>query len=78
MNIDSLLVILLVWSVAGTLAALAFGKAMRVIGTASYKEELLPPGADNVRYFRRNIRKAGARRVTVARFRNGTMKRAGG
>jgi hypothetical protein len=78
MSIDTLLVILLVWSVAGTLAALAFGKAMRVIGTASYKEELLPPGADNVRYFRRNRRKADAKRVTVARIHNGTMKRTVG
>ena len=78
MNIDTLLVILLVWSVAGILAAFAFGKAMRVIGTAPYKEELLPPAADNVKYFRRKRRKAGAKRVTVARIHNGTVKRVVG
>jgi hypothetical protein len=78
MSIDTLLVILLVWTVAGTLAAFAFGKAMRVIGTAPYQEELLPTTADNVRYFRRNRRKAGAKRVTVARMHNGTMKQAVG
>jgi hypothetical protein len=78
MSIDTLLVILLVWSVAGILAAFAFGKAMRVIGTAPYKEEFSLPAADNVRHFRRNRRKAGSKRVTVARIRNGTMKRAVG
>jgi hypothetical protein len=78
MSINTLLVILLVWSVAGMLAAFAFGKAMRVIGTAPHKEKLLSPAADNVRYFRRNRRKAGIKRVTVARTRNGTMKRAVG
>lgn len=78
MSIDTLLVILLVWSVAGILAALAFGKALRVIGTAPYKGKLLPSAADNVRYFRRKRRKAGAKQVTVARIHDGTMKRAVG
>jgi hypothetical protein len=78
MSINTLLVILLVWSVAGILAAFAFGKAMRVIGTAAHEEKLLPPAADNVRYFRSNRRKAGTKRVIVARTHNGTMKRAVG
>ena len=78
MSIDTLLVILLVWSVAGILAAFAFGKAMRVIETSPHKEELRPTAADNVRYFRRTRRKAGAKRVTVARMHTGTMKQAVG
>ena len=78
MSTDTLLVILLVWSVAGILAAIAFGKAMRVIETAPHKEELLPAAADNVRYYRSNKRKAGAERVAIARMRNGTMKQATG
>ncbi len=76
MSIDTLLVILLVWAVAGILAALAFGKAMQRIGAASHEEELLLNAADNVRYFQRYRRKAGAKRVTVARKHNDNMKQA--
>jgi len=78
MNIDTLLVILLGWSVAGILAALAFGKAMRVIETAPYHQERLPTAAGNVSYLRTNKRKAAAKRGTVARMPNGTKKQAVG
>lgn len=78
MSINTLLVILLVWAVAGILAALAYGKAMQVIGTASYEEELLSTAADNVKYFQRYKRKAGAKRVTVARRHNNNTKQAVG
>ncbi|MCR4301439.1 MAG: hypothetical protein NUV51_07495 [Sulfuricaulis sp.] len=78
MSVETLLVILLIWTVAGTLAAFAFGKAMRAMGAASYDEELLPTAPDNVRYFQRHTRKAGAKRVTVARTHNSAMKQAVG
>ena len=78
MSTDTLLVILLVWSVAEIMAAIAFGKAIRIIETAPQKAEPLPAAAGNVRYFRRNRRKTSTARVAVARMRNGTMKQATG
>ncbi|MDH3310258.1 MAG: hypothetical protein OEM48_08600 [Gammaproteobacteria bacterium] len=76
MGINTLLVILLVWAVAGILAAFAFGKAMRLIESSPHNEELLPTAADNVRYFRRNKRKTVAKRVTVAQRTNDNIKQA--
>ncbi|HEU5337755.1 MAG TPA: hypothetical protein VFU39_00575 [Sulfuricaulis sp.] len=76
MGINTLLVILLVWAVAGILAAFAFGKAMQLIESSPYNEDLLPTAADNVRYFRRNKRKTVAKRVTVAQRTNDNIKQA--
>ncbi|HEY5682166.1 MAG TPA: hypothetical protein VIR61_00635 [Sulfuricaulis sp.] len=76
MGINTLLVILLVWAVAGILAALAFGKAMRLIETSPYNEEFLPTAANNVKEFRKYKGKAGAKRVTVAQKTNDNIKQA--
>jgi hypothetical protein len=76
MSIETILVILLLWTVVGTLAAFAFGKAMRVIGNAPSNEELLPSAADNVRYLQRNTRKASAKRVSDVLSHYGIAKQA--
>lgn len=52
MNADTLLVILLVWSAAGLLAAIAFGKMIRE--TSPDEEEKLAASTGTVKYFRRN------------------------
>lgn len=55
MNADTLLAILLVWSVAGLLAAIAFGKAIRE--TSPDEEQKLAASTGTVKYFRRNTDK---------------------
>jgi hypothetical protein len=45
MSLDTLVVILLVWTVAGLMAAILFGKAIRE-SNSSYDEEPLPASAD--------------------------------
>lgn len=52
MSADTLLIILLVWSVAGLLAAIAFGKAIQ--GSSPEEDEGLAPSASTVKYIRRN------------------------
>lgn len=75
MSIDTLLVILLVWSVAGLLAAIAFGKAIQI--TSPDEEESLASFTGTVEYIRRNkdkVRDASAR-VSDSRY---GAKRASG
>ncbi len=52
MSTETLLVILLVWSVAGLLAAIAFGKAIQE--TSADEEEGLASSAGTVKYLRKN------------------------
>ena len=56
MSTDTLLVILLVWSVAGLLAAIAFGKTIRE--TSPDEDEGLASSAGTIKYIRRNKEKA--------------------
>ena len=53
MGIDTLLVILLVWSVAGVLAAIAFGKAIHL--SAPEDEESLVSSAGTIKYLHQRI-----------------------
>ena len=74
MGIDTLLVILLVWSVAGVLAAIAFGKAIHL--SSSEDEEILVSSAGTIKYLRQRI--DGSRNTDPADSRSHqvTSKRA--
>jgi len=76
MNTEVILAVLLVWSVAGFIAALAFGKAIRAI--ESTDEQLFRGTGGNVTYFRKKHRHAANQRSHTARKRDGTVKRAAG
>ena len=76
MSIETLLVILLVWAVAGLLTAIAFGKAVQT-GDMSSREEPLASAAAGVKYFRRNKRKEG-RPTDSVQPRSAANKRATG
>jgi hypothetical protein len=56
MNIETLLIVLLVWAVAGLLAAIAFGKAIQEPDSSPDEEEPLPSSVGTVKYIRRNKR----------------------
>ncbi len=74
MNTETLLVILLVWSVAGLLAAIAFGKAIQE--TTTDEEENLASSVGTVKYIRRNKVKARDTSVDVSGSDHATKKRA--
>ena len=76
MSISTLLVILLLWTVAGLLAAIAFGKAVQE--TSPDEEESLASSVGSVKYIRRNKVKARDTSVNVSGSRNTTNKRASG
>ncbi len=74
MSTETLLVILLVWSVAGLLAAIAFGKAIHE--TSPDEEESLAPSVGTVNYIRRNKTKVRDTSVDVSGSHHATKKRA--
>lgn len=76
MNTEMILAVLLVWSVAGFMAAMVFGKAIRAIETAD--EQLLRTAGSNITYFRKKHRHATNQRSRTGRTRDGSMKRATG
>lgn len=78
MSAETLLVILLVWAVAGLLAAIAFGKAVRETDTAQNENEPLPHAAGAIKYFRNNKRKSDTHQENTERARSGSVKRTTG
>ena len=72
MSFDTLLVILLVWTVAGLLAAIAFGKAIR---ETSPREDQGLVSADTFKYFRKSKGKSRGSASAAATSRNGAGKR---
>jgi hypothetical protein len=62
MSTDSLLVILLVWTVAGLFAAIAFGRAIREADSAP-NDEILASSAGSIKYIRRNKHRSHATRA---------------
>lgn len=78
MSIGTLLVILLVWAIAGLLAAIAFGKAIQESDTSPDEEEPVPNHTGTIGYLRRNKRKADTQQTSNARMRGNTMKRTAG
>ena len=70
MSTATLLVILLVWTVAGLLAAIAFGRVIQ--DTSPDEEENLASSAATVKYIRRNKDKPRDASVNAARSHHGT------
>lgn len=75
MSTDTLLVVLLVWSVAGLLAAIAFGKVVRDISPD--EEESLASSAGTVKYIRRNKDKIRDASAHVSSSRHGGKRVSG-
>ncbi len=74
MSTDTLLVILLVWTVAGLFAAIAFGRAIRETDSAPDDET---PSAGSIKYIRRNKHRSPATRAANAeRAHESVSKRA--
>ena len=61
MSIDTLLVILLVWTVAGLFAAIAFGRAIRETDSAP-DDDILASSTGSIKYIRRNKHRSPATR----------------
>ena len=77
MSTDTLLVILLVWTVAGLFAAIAFGRAIRETDTAP-DDEILASSAGSIKYIRRNKHRSPAARAdnNMERAHENVSKRA--
>ena len=75
MSTDTLLVILLVWSVTGLLAAIAFGKTIRE--TSPDEDEGLVSSAGTIKYIRRNKGKARDASAHVSGSRRDTKRISG-
>ena len=65
MSTDTLLVILLVWTVAGLFAAIAFGRAIRQADPPP-EDEILASSSGSVKYIRRNKHRPHATRATTS------------
>lgn len=76
MSIGALLVILLVWTVAGLLAAIAFGKVIRE--TSPDDEENLATPAGSVKYLRKTKDKSSDASAHEPHARHRDNKRASG
>ena len=76
MSTDTLLVILLVWTVAGLFAAMAFGRAIRETDSAS-DDEIPASSSGSIKYIRRNKHRSSATRAQNAeRAQESVSKRA--
>ena len=74
MSTDTLLIILLVWTVAGLFAAIAFGRAIRETDSTPDDKS---PSAGSIKYIRRNKHRSPATRATNAeRAHESVSKRA--
>ena len=76
MSTETLLVVLLVWAVAGLLTAIAFGKAIQQSDSTPHEVEPLPSSVDTIKYFRRNKRKSQPEQVHTVRVRGNSVKQA--
>jgi hypothetical protein len=76
MSFDTLLVILLVWTVAGLLAAIAFGKMVRE--SAPDDAESLATSAGTVKYLRKTKDKSRDASGNAPVSRHDTTKHASG
>ena len=76
MSTDTLLVILLVWTVVGLFAAMAFGRAIRETDTAP-DDEILASSAGSIKYIPRNKHRSPATRANnTERAHENVSKRA--
>lgn len=62
MSTETLLVILLVWTVVGLFAAIAFGRAIRETDSTP-DDEVLASSAGSIKYIRRNKHRSPATRA---------------
>ena len=62
MSTDTLLVILLVWSIAGLFAAIAFGRAIRETDSTP-DDEILASSTGSIKFIRRNKHRSPATRA---------------
>jgi hypothetical protein len=65
MGTDTFLIILLVWTVAGLFAAIAFGRAIRETNSAP-NDEALAFSTGSIKYIRRNKHRSPATRANIA------------
>ena len=77
MNLDTILVVLLVWTGAGLLAAIAFGKVIRA-NTPEDDEAATPAAAGSVSYLRKSERKSQATTAAGSKPRQAVTKRVAG
>lgn len=76
MSTDTLLVILLVWSVAGLLAAIVFGKAIQA-NSSPDEEENFASSAGSIKYIRRNKNRARDASAHLPGSRHGAKRASG-
>ena len=75
MNTDTFLIVLLVWAVAGFLAAIAFGRAIQE-SDDSPDDEVLASSTGSIKYLRRDKRKRQTERSASVRHQDGAKMRA--
>jgi hypothetical protein len=76
MSTDTLLVILLVWTVVGLFAAMAFGRAIRETDSTP-DDKLLASSTGSIKYIRRNKHRSSATRANdTERAHESVSKRA--
>lgn len=78
MSMETIVVLLLVWTVAGLFAAIAFGKIIQDPEASPDQQEPLPSSSGSIKYLRRNKRKSSAPVEHSSRVRHTGMKRAAG
>ncbi len=74
MSTETLLVVLLVWAVAGLLTAIAFGKAIQQSDSSSHEADPLPSSVGTVKYFRRNKRNSHSEQAHTVRVRSNSAR----
>jgi hypothetical protein len=75
MGIVTFLVVLLVWTIAGLLAAIAFGKAIHL---SSPEDEEILASSDGTIEFRKNIDRSLFTQSAAPKSRQATAKRSSG
>ncbi|MBI3546581.1 MAG: hypothetical protein HY081_08335 [Gammaproteobacteria bacterium] len=78
MSLETIVVLLLVWTVAGLFAAIAFGKVIQDPDVSPDQQEPIPSSSGSLKYLRRNKRKSSAPVEHTSRVRHTGMKRATG
>ena len=77
MNTDTFLIVLLVWAVAGFLAAVAFGRAIQR-SDDSPDDEVLASSTGSIKYLRRTKHKRQTERSASVRQHDGAKSHATG
>lgn len=78
MSVETIVIVLFVWTVAGLFAAIAFGKIIQDSDASPDREEPLTSSSGAIKYLRRNKRKSSTATEHATRARHSGMKRAAG